>query len=90
MLRRRDSDMLTCRQVAAVLQSFLDGETDEVTARRVAKHLEACRRCGLELQVFSRIKDALRQRRPQDPDAVARLGDFARRIAENPSDAADA
>ncbi|WP_374987044.1 zf-HC2 domain-containing protein [Streptomyces fradiae] len=45
-------------QVARVLQKYLDGETDEATARRVAVHLEDCRRCGLEASVHQEIRSA--------------------------------
>jgi anti-sigma factor RsiW len=65
---------MTCAEVARVLQAYLDGETDEVTARRVAAHLEDCRRCGLEIRTYREIKNALARR--QKPDAVARLRGF--------------
>ncbi|MGW0734812.1 zf-HC2 domain-containing protein [Streptomyces sp. NPDC002851] len=39
-------------RVTKVLQAYLDGETDELTARRVADHVEDCRRCGLEATVY--------------------------------------
>lgn len=51
--------MLSCRQVGKVLQGYLDGEIDPHTAGRVAEHLEACRRCGLESEVYERLKSSL-------------------------------
>ncbi|MFF4544013.1 anti-sigma factor family protein [Streptomyces sp. NPDC001435] len=64
-------------QVARVLQAYLDGETDEVTARRVAAHLEDCRRCGLEAETYQKIKSALSRRAVPEPEAVERLRGFA-------------
>jgi len=67
-------------QVGRVLQSYVDGEADEVTARRVAVHLEECRRCGLELAAYREIKSTLARREAPDPDAVRRLHDFGRSL----------
>ena len=65
-----------CAEVIRVLQAYLDGETDEATARRVVAHLDDCRDCGLEADVYREIKEALaRQERP-DARAVARLRGF--------------
>ena len=79
-LRRR-----RCRQVALVLQSYLDGEVDAGTAGRVHDHLEECRRCGLEATTYRAIKDAIpmaaadtrQPATPVDPDALQRLRSFA-------------
>lgn len=68
--------MAECVRVARVLQSYLDGETDEVTARRVAAHLEDCRRCGLEATTYRQVKEALARREAPDTEVVARLRDF--------------
>jgi anti-sigma factor RsiW len=67
---------MNCMQVARVLQSYLDGETDEVTARRVAAHVADCRRCGLEAEVYQQIKQSLSHQEPPPADAVTRLRDF--------------
>jgi anti-sigma factor RsiW len=80
--------MKACMQVARVLQSYLDGETDEVTARRVAVHLEDCRRCGLEAATYREIKSALARLEPPDPVAVQRLRGFGESLASGP-DAGD-
>ncbi|WP_313896038.1 zf-HC2 domain-containing protein [Streptomyces sp. YIM 98790] len=71
--RRR---VMQCAQVAQVLQAYLDGEIDEATARRVADHVEDCRRCGLEATVYREIKASLARRQAPPPDAVARLEAF--------------
>lgn len=90
MHRRSGGPEATCAEVARVLQSYLDGQVDEMTARRVARHLEACRRCGLEAHTYEAIKQALARRRTDvDADALERLRSFAERLAhEGPPDEA--
>lgn len=84
--RRRDSHQATCAEVAAVLQQFLDGQVDDVTTQRVRRHLEACRRCGLEAETYTAIKDALARRRPAvDDDSLERLREFGRSLAKRDS-----
>jgi hypothetical protein len=39
---------LRCLRASHALQSYLDGEADELTARQVSTHLEDCRRCGMQ------------------------------------------
>jgi hypothetical protein len=68
-----------CRQAAGLVQSCPDGELDEVTARRVAAHLEECSRCGLEAATYAQIKTALAGRGTVPADAAGRL----RRFGEN-------
>jgi anti-sigma factor RsiW len=72
-----------CREVAAVLQSYLDGEVDPVTAHAVSEHLEVCRRCGLDASTYRAIRlsipAAATRSRPSavDPEALGRLRRFA-------------
>ncbi len=75
---------MNCMQVARVLQSYLDGETDEVTARRIAAHLEDCRRCGLEASVYQEIHNALARRADPDSAAVDRLRAFGASLLSDP------
>jgi anti-sigma factor RsiW len=75
---------MNCLQVRRVLQSYLDGETDERTVRRVAAHLEDCRRCGLEAAVYREIKAALARREAPDSDAVRRLHQYGRSLVTPP------
>ncbi|MCZ4101279.1 MULTISPECIES: anti-sigma factor family protein [unclassified Streptomyces] len=78
-------------QVARVLQSYLDGETDEITARRVSAHLEDCRRCGLEASVYQEIHNALARRTGPDSQAVERLQAFgASLLSDQPAGDDDA
>ena len=73
---------MRCMRTMPVLQSYLDGNVDEVTARRVAAHLEGCRRCGLEIEVYSAIKRALAGDHDTiDSDVIDRLQHFASRLA---------
>jgi anti-sigma factor RsiW len=83
--RTRRDDMASCRQVGRVLQSYLDGYADEITRRRVERHLEACRRCGLEAHVYEDLKAALARRSAHvDRFAIERLRGFARGLIETP------
>lgn len=86
--RHRKDDEATCAEVAAVLQVYLDGMTDDLTARRVRRHLERCRRCGLEADTYEAIKDAL-SRRGSDVDAesLVRLREFGENLlTEGPNE----
>ena len=76
-------EMASCMQVMRVLQSYLDGQTDQFTARRVANHLDACRRCGLEASTYREIKAALaRQAVPVDETSLQRLRAFGSSLAQ--------
>jgi anti-sigma factor RsiW len=73
-----------CREVADVLQSFLDGELPESERHLVAEHLEHCERCGIEADVYREVKRSLEQlATPPDRQAVARLRSFADGLAAN-------
>jgi anti-sigma factor RsiW len=74
---------LSCREVGKVLQSYLDGELDELLARRVVRHLDMCRRCGMAAETYAEIKQALRRSAGSPPqDAIARLRAFGDQLAE--------
>lgn len=90
--RRSHADaMASCREVGRVLQAYLDGQVDELTAQRVRAHLEACRRCGLEACVYDELKQALARRAPRvDSSIVERVQAFGRQLVESPpGDTAD-
>lgn len=76
--------MKACLRVGRLLQSYLDGETDEVTARRVAAHVKDCRRCGLEASVYEEIHRALSRRAEPDTGAVDRLRAFGASLVADP------
>jgi anti-sigma factor RsiW len=75
-----------CHQVAKVLQSYLDGETEPPMSSMVAAHLEVCRKCGLEANTYLAIKTALASTDPDvstvDAEAVDRLRHFADGLSE--------
>ena len=78
------SDIATCAEVMRSLQAYLDGETrDELSARRIAAHLEVCQRCGMEVRTFRELKTALKAvARDIDPATIERLKSFARSLGE--------
>ncbi len=88
-IRRRRSDReATCAEVAAVLQQYLDGMTDDLTARRVRRHLERCRRCGLEAETYEAVKDALARHGSEvDVESLERLRAFGDRLLREGPDA---
>ncbi|MEU0086392.1 zf-HC2 domain-containing protein [Streptomyces sp. NPDC006274] len=76
--------MQACLRAGRLLQSYLDGETDEVTARRVAAHVKDCRRCGLEASVYEEIHRALSRGAEPDTGAVDRLRAFGASLVADP------
>jgi anti-sigma factor RsiW len=86
--RRRADRPMSCRQVGRLLQRYLDDELDELATRRIMRHLEDCRRCGLEAAAYTEIKATLARRGAQVPaETLSRLHEFAERIArEGPPD----
>lgn len=76
--RRPAPDMATCREAMKHLQSYLDGEVrDEVTSRRIARHLDVCMDCGLQAESVAELKRSLRRLdRGVDPWTLGRLRSF--------------
>lgn len=75
-------DVLSCQQVARVLQSFLDREVDQATVGRIEEHLEQCRRCGMEAAVYGEIKLSLARATPAIPElTLRRLRHFGEELA---------
>lgn len=67
-----------CREVAKILQAYLDGELPEDQTHLVAEHLEHCDRCGIEADVYREVKRSLEQLAvPPDRGAVQRLRGYA-------------
>lgn len=92
--RRRDGDgmrtrhALSCHEVARLLQSYLDGELDDLGRERVVQHLDDCRRCGLEAETYRAIKDSLVRAAPElPPEPLERLRAFADDLASEQPDA---
>lgn len=82
--RLRPGEQLSCSEVGRSLQRFLDGELPgDMEVDALAAHLEDCKRCGLEADVYRRIKNALENRRPEvSEESVRRLREFGRQLAE--------
>ena len=73
---------LSCSQVEAVLQEYLDEELEASEVPRVLKHLEACRDCGLEAEMYTSIKASLHAHK-DDPsaDSMDRIRALAEQLA---------
>lgn len=83
MWRGRTGD-LACMKVMRLMQSYLDGATDDITTAQVARHLTHCRRCGLEADTFQAIKAALGRRdRALPAETMQRLRDFVTALGED-------
>lgn len=83
MIRARGNE---CRQVAKVLQSYLDGESPQKTSEMVAAHLETCRKCGLEASTYRAIKESIAKSQPagpKDDQALVRLREFVDDLASS-------
>ncbi|GGZ97518.1 anti-sigma factor family protein [Streptomyces echinoruber] len=80
---------MSCARSSRALQAYLDGEVDEATARRVTSHLNGCRDCGLEADLYREIKSALARQQQPDPRAVERLYTFAESLLHTGSDPGD-
>lgn len=86
--RRRRSDRsesgspaMDCAHVGKIVQSYLDSELDDETARRVSAHLDECRRCGLEASVYRDLKAALAHRTDPPTESIDRLRHFGHQLA---------
>ena len=83
--RSKIAEMMECRHVGRVLQTYLDGQTDERTTRQVALHLDACRRCGFEASAYRELKTSLRRHgTPIDEITLTRLRTFANSLVTEP------
>jgi anti-sigma factor (TIGR02949 family) len=71
-------DRLTCEEVFARLDDFMDRELGPEEARRVQEHLDACARCAMEyrfeVSIVQGVRDKLRR--------IAAPGDLLARINE--------
>ncbi len=87
MVRSTD-DMASCIEVLRNLDAYLDQEIpDQRAARRIASHLEVCRRCGMRAETITELKASLRRLAPTvDAGALDRLRHFARTLEEQGND----
>ena len=77
------AEMKSCHEVGQRLQTYLDGDLDPDQVAKVVAHLEHCRRCGMEADAYSRIKQSLQRVarqgvvHPEDRLSIERLRRFA-------------
>jgi anti-sigma factor RsiW len=75
---------MNCMQVGRRLQRYLDGDLDDLTARRIMRHLDDCRRCGMEAAAYTEVKASLARRASDVPDgAVTRLRAFGEQLVHD-------
>ncbi len=80
MFRRKGG--ARCIEIGRLVQSYLDGTLDADATANVARHLDACRRCGLATDDYRRIKSALnRSVEPLPAESLQRLRAFAANLA---------
>lgn len=73
-----DALVTSCLQTRRHLQRFLDGELDATLVARIALHLQDCRACGLEADVYEEIKTSVRRHAAApSTGALERLSAFA-------------
>jgi anti-sigma factor (TIGR02949 family) len=89
---RRILDMLrgslSCGEVLEVIQSYIDGEIDAATARKVAAHLDRCPPCTREERIYAQIKTSLAGRRLHvDVNVLEQLMSFGERLKTDPNPA---
>lgn len=82
------AEIASCREVGRVLQTYLDGELARRAARRITRHLDLCRRCGMEAFTYAEIKASLAHhaKPPVDPAAVNRIRAFAQQLIDKNPD----
>ncbi|MDH3301115.1 MAG: zf-HC2 domain-containing protein [Acidimicrobiia bacterium] len=77
---------MSCGDVLKVIQSYIDGEINATTARRVAAHLEQCDPCADEEYIYGQIKASLARRRHKvDMDVLDQLMSFGERLKTDPN-----
>jgi len=54
-----DEQRVTCREAVAVVQEFLDGALEGVSASHVSEHFEICSRCYPHLRFERSFREAL-------------------------------
>lgn len=76
---------MSCGDVLKVIQSYIDGEIDANTARKVAAHLEQCHHCADEEHIYAQIKTSLAKRRHHvDMDVLEQLMSYGERLKIDP------
>ncbi len=83
-MKNKITDLIECMRVGGLLQSYLDGELDdEQGAGLVARHLEACERCGMAADRIVALKSHVKRlRRDPDPEQVERIQQVIDHLSE--------
>ena len=75
---------MSCQQVEAVMQQYLDNELDPAEVPKVIEHLELCKKCGLEVELYTRIKASLEaHQEAPSADSMDRIRALAHGLALN-------
>ncbi len=72
-----------CRRATRLLQDHLDGRLDPAATVIMWEHLDGCRECGLEAEVYVRLQESLARGRSAPEESVRRLEDFAARLVDS-------
>jgi hypothetical protein len=73
-----------CRWASWLLQQHLSGRLDAEGAEILRQHLDECRHCGLEDEIYTRIIDSLSGQGHAPNGSVRRLEEFAERLTNEP------
>lgn len=72
---------VNCEEALRHVQDVLDGHGDPELLVGWSTHLVDCPPCGAELEIYERLRTALRSQQSCCPDDVsARLAEFGRRL----------
>jgi predicted anti-sigma-YlaC factor YlaD len=77
---------MTCDDVCLVVDDYVDGACNQVTAASVRHHLQACRGCHAMAEDLTRIQEAARTLGPVNPPAHV-WGGIQARLHEEPAEA---
>ncbi len=59
-------DGVTCEESLRLLQEYIDGELDHLTASQVEEHFRVCKACWPHLNFEERFRDRLRRASERD------------------------
>lgn len=73
---------MSCQQVDEVMQQYLDRELDASEVPKVLEHLEACKDCGLEAELYTRIQNSLHEHQvAPSADSMSKIRALAQELA---------
>lgn len=81
------SNAMSCLEAARLIDGYIDGEIDEATCAKIVYHLEICRECGMEAELYMQIKIAVgRHRTSVSAESLAKLREYARGLVGEATD----